>query len=52
MNPISLIRGGKVSAPNSIYTAILAVAFAVVLATAALVAYKCLSQYGTILSTP
>jgi hypothetical protein len=52
MSPISQIGGGKISTPNTIYTAVLAVAFAVVLATAAYVAFKCFAQYGTIFSMP
>ena len=35
---------------DDLYTAILALAFGAVLATAALVAYKCFMQYGTIFS--
>jgi len=41
-------QSGKVSIPDNLYTAILALAFITVLATAAFVAYKCSSQYGTI----
>ena len=37
----------KVSIPDNLYTAILAVAFFVVIATAGFVAYMCYSQYGT-----
>jgi len=45
-------RGAKVTPPNNLYTAVLAVAFAVVVATAAYVAYACHSQYGTIFGMP
>jgi len=36
------------SVPNNIYTAILALATGVVLATAVFIAYKCYADYGTI----
>ena len=42
----------KTAAPNNLYTVILALAFCIVLATAALVAYKCHMQYGTIFKIP
>jgi hypothetical protein len=52
MSPIGQIRGTKVSIPNTVYTAIIAVALAVVLTTAAFAAFKCFTQYGTIFTTP
>lgn len=45
-------RGGRVSPPSNLYTAILAVAVGVLLATAAYVTYACSSQYGTIFGLP
>jgi hypothetical protein len=45
-------RGAKISPPNNLYTAVLAVAVGVVVATAAYVAYACYSQYGTIFGMP
>jgi len=52
MSPNGQSRGGKAAASNNLYTAILALAFCIVLATAALVAYKCYFQYGTIFRIP
>ncbi len=52
MSPNGQSRGGKVSASNNLYTVVLALAFCIVLATAALVAYKCYFQYGTIFKVP
>jgi hypothetical protein len=43
---------GKAVTSNNLYTIILALAFFAVLATAALVTYKCYFQYGTILKIP
>jgi hypothetical protein len=45
-------RGGKVSPPNDNYTAILAVAVGVLLATMVYVAYMCQADYGTIFGMP
>lgn len=45
-------RRGKGLAPNNLYTVILGLAFCIVLATAALIAYKCYFQYGTVFSVP
>ena len=42
----------KVAASNNLYTAILALALALVLVTAAFVAYTCYTQYGTIFLAP
>jgi hypothetical protein len=52
MNLNNQIRGGKVIASSNVYTIILALAFCVVLATAAFVAYKLYLQYGTIIKIP
>jgi hypothetical protein len=51
MSPIAQTRG-KVSLPSNLYTVILAMAFGVVLATAAYVAFACYTQYGTIFAMP
>jgi hypothetical protein len=45
-------RGAKISPPSNLYTAILAVAFGVVLATAAYVTFACYTYYGTIFGMP
>jgi len=45
-------RAGKTRVPNNLYTAVLVLAFCVVLATAALVAFKCYIQYDTVFSIP
>ena len=52
MSPNGQKRGGKIAAYNNLYTVILTLAFAIVLATAAFVAYKCYFQYGTIYKIP
>ena len=52
MSPDRQIRGEKITAANNLYTVILAVAFCVVLATAAFVAYECYFQYGIIFKIP
>ena len=52
MSPDGQNRGGRVIASSNVYTAILALVFCVVLATAAFVAYKCYFQYGTIFKMP
>jgi len=52
MSPNGPTRGEKPIASSNLYTVILALALCVVLATAALVAYKCHLQYGTIFSVP
>jgi hypothetical protein len=41
-------RGRKVNTSSNVYTAMLALALGAVCATAALVAFKCFVQYGTI----
>ncbi|MFC1781601.1 hypothetical protein ACFLZ8_05010 [Planctomycetota bacterium] len=48
MSPVMQTRGNKISIPDNIYTAILAVALCVVILTAAIVALKCLGQYETL----
>lgn len=45
-------RGGKIIAVDNLYTAILALALGVVLATVFFVAYKCYFQYGTFYQIP
>ena len=52
MSPDGQIRSRKTVASSNLYTAILALAFSAVLATAAFVAYKCYFQYGTIFRVP
>lgn len=52
MSPMPQPRGGKIAPPSNLYTVILAVAFAVVLVTAAYVLYACQTQYGTFLGVP
>jgi hypothetical protein len=52
MSPEARNRGPKAVAVNNIYTALLAVACGVVLVTAALVAYKCQTQYKTLFNSP
>ena len=48
MSPMLQPHGGKVAPPNNLYTAILAMACGVVLATAVYVAFACYTQYGAI----
>jgi len=48
MSPIMQTPGKKFSASDNLYTVVLAIALFVVLATAALVAYLCHTQYETI----
>jgi len=52
MSPMPQPRGGKISLPNNLYTAILAVAVGVLLATIAYVTYACQTDYGTIFGMP
>jgi hypothetical protein len=52
MSPDGQRRSARALASNNLYTVILALAFCVVLATAALVAYKCYFQYDTIFKIP
>ena len=46
------MRGRKAVGANNLYTVVLALAFAIVLATTALVAYTCYFQYGTVFKIP
>jgi hypothetical protein len=48
MSPVVQTRDKKMHVPDNVYTVILALAFFIVLATAALVAYMCYTQYNTI----
>jgi hypothetical protein len=48
MSPIAQTPGQKFSAPDNLYTVLLAIAFFVVLATSAMVAYLNYTQYETI----
>lgn len=52
MSPDGQGRERKAAAYNNLYTIVLAIAFCVVLSTAAFVAYKCYVQYGTIFKIP
>jgi len=53
MSPKGQSRGKtKVGIPDNLYTAVLAIAFGVVAATAGFVVYMCQTQYGTIFSIP
>jgi len=52
MSPNGQTQPKKAAPSDNIYTVILTVAFFVVLATAAFVAYKCYSHYGTIYKIP
>jgi len=52
MSPNGPTRGKKITVPDNLYTVILALAFGLVLATAAFVAYQCYTQYGTIFTIP
>lgn len=48
MSPIAPTPGGKFSAPDNLYTVVLALALLIVLATTALVTYLCYMRYETI----
>jgi len=52
MSPDGQRRGGKIVPSDNLYTVILGIAFCVVLATAAFVAYMCYFQYDTIFKSP
>lgn len=52
MSPNGQIRGAKIAVPDNLYTVLLGVAFAVVVATAGFVAYMCYSQYQTFFKIP
>jgi hypothetical protein len=46
------VRGPIPKPPNNVYTALLALSLLAVLASAALVAIKCYTQYGSIFKIP
>jgi hypothetical protein len=52
MSPMPQPRGGKIAPPSNSYTAILAVAVGVLLATIAYVTYACSLRYETIFGMP
>jgi len=52
MSPMPQPRGGTISVPNNLYTALLAVAVGVLLATTIYVTYACYTRYGTIFGLP
>ena len=52
MSPEAQIRSTKPAAMSNLYTALLAVAFGVVLATAAFVAVRCYFDYNTLFTIP
>ena len=52
MSPMPQARGAKIAPPSNLYTAILAVAVGVVLATAVYVTFACYSRYETIFGLP
>lgn len=52
MSPMPQARGSKITPPSNLYTAILAVAVGVVLATASYVTFACYSRYETIFGLP
>jgi hypothetical protein len=45
-------RSPKPKSVNTIYTALLAISFIAVIASAALVVFKCFSQYGSLFPIP
>jgi len=49
MSPSGAMQGRKIEAPSNVYTAILALVFFIVLATAVVVSCLCYSQYQTFL---
>jgi len=51
MSPDRRNLGHRAAVPSNLYTVLLALAFSVILATAAYVAYKSYSQYGSIFRT-
>lgn len=52
MSPMPQPRGGKISPPNNLYTALMALAVGVLVATTAYVAYACQMRYGMIFGQP
>jgi len=52
MNPSEPSRPRRAIASSNIYTAFLGITLGILVAYAALVAFQCLSQYGTLFSIP
>jgi hypothetical protein len=52
MSPAMQSRGKQITAPDNLYTVILAFALVAVLATAGFVAYLCHTQYETLFKIP
>jgi len=52
MSPSGQTPGKGIGIPDNIYTVILAIAFGVVVASAAFTAYMCYSQYEAIFTMP
>ncbi len=52
MSPEGQVRSVKPAAPSNIYTVLAAAVFALVLATAAYVAFECYMQFGTLFKIP
>lgn len=52
MSPNGQAQGKKITAPNNVYTVILAIACGVVVATAIFVLLECNSQYGVMFKMP
>ena len=52
MNPTASSGTRRVFTASNVYTAFLGVSLGLLVATAAFVAYMCLSQYGTLFSIP
>ncbi len=52
MSPNGQKRGGKTAISSNIYTVILALTLAIIVATAAFVATKCYLHYDTIFEIP
>jgi hypothetical protein len=52
MSPNGQSGGRQTPAENNLYTIILLAAMLIAVATAAFVAYKCYSQYGTLFKIP
>ncbi len=48
MSPIIPARGKKISVPDNLYTALLAIAFLVAISTAGIITFLCYTQYETI----
>jgi hypothetical protein len=50
MNPTAPDGSRKVLTSSNVYTVFLGISLGILIMTAAFVAYKCLSQYGTLFS--